>query len=321
MPTPTVNWHLFVSGEVVLCIYCYFVEVNLHILYMLFFTGDCPDEEDGTHIIADNLNMLLDPPPADEIDDFSVLWPLYHLLAYYVSTLYGWTDIKIWLQDNKDKSLLDLFTMSDVAFEIVQVVNGKEKWLLEHRISKMSTDEMEKWKRPKLLSPQERIFYTKPDSKFTARKGRKTTYLGHGYNKEGLDLYDKTMNAYKARANEKEWYEKYEAGWEDYVVQNGVCKLWKKTASVKASLVHAVSMEEEEEEEEEMAPRNLFALPGDEHFVGDCSWKKKPAGQSNETPVDDIESSSGESESEDDDDDSIMLPTSKSRAKKVARRG
>lgn len=255
--------------------------------------------------------------PPEEIDDgFKVLRPLYHLIANYVPVLYGWTDIKTWLNDNEGKSVLDLFTTSDIAYMIVLLLNSGERWEKEFEISKMSAEEQDKWDNPGLLSPEELVNYTKPSPKYTPRKGRKATYLGHGWKQEGVDKFNKIWEEYKKRVNDKVWYEGYELGWEGYVEDFSVWRHWKKKGmrSKKASLSHAVSMEKEEE----VLPRNLFAMPGDEDFEGDCAWKKKsPAAGGVTDGIDEFTNSSSDSGDEEDDDSVETPPPSKKRSRKI----
>ncbi len=92
---------------------------------------------------------------------------------------------------------------------------------------------------------------------------------------------------------------------------------WKKKGmrSKKASLSQAVGMEKEEE----VLPRkNLFAMPGDKDFEGDCAWKKSPAAGGVNDEIDEFTNSSSDSGDEEDDDSvEDTPPPSKKRSRKI----
>ena len=72
--------------------------------------------------------------------------------------LYGKRAVKKWLKNNKGKSLLDMITMSDVAYCAALVENNHEIWDEELEIEKMPTEEQDKFKKENQddMSPEEK---------------------------------------------------------------------------------------------------------------------------------------------------------------------
>jgi len=100
----------------------------------------------------------------------------------YVSKILGKKAVRAFLEKNKGKSVLDMLSMSDIAYCVVVVKNQHEVWDQEFEIKKVVPDKQRKYtaKVAKTLSIEDRLRYIKNQPLFTSRISKKMKYLDHG---------------------------------------------------------------------------------------------------------------------------------------------
>ena len=230
-------------------------------------------------------------PPTDLYDGIE---KDFHLLCLffdkYVGKLYGKRHINKWLANHKGNSLLDLITMSDVAYVGAQIENSGDVWVQEYEICQQA--KVKDFKELKKMPEDERPKYTPKTPKFTSRKGTKPKYLHHGWSQEGIAFYESVLATWKERAGDKDWWGMLEESWDNYLETTGSGHRWRERP---ATVARGTDGGEELAESRAVA-NNHFALPGDEDFQPDRAWKKPPPRGEVQDELMESESSSDEEE-------------------------
>lgn len=261
--------------------------------------------KDDSQLFNSHLDYLMNiPTDISNVEDNKELVPIFWFVNEFVADLYGKRFIRKWLKSNKGKTILDLVTMSDIAYCLTLVENNCEVWDEMHLISTLSPEEQKKWKNPKNLSPDERKNYIKKQPRFTSKKGRKFQYKKYGMNDEGVNRYNAKWAAWKALAKHNVSWEKLQEAWIEFSRKTGVGQQW-----VERSALAPLDIEEEAEE---APPSNRFSLPGDADFEQDRAGvidmdhgvsSNKRSKRANDSEY--SSSSGGDSDDDNDDDDSM----------------
>lgn len=221
-----------------------------------------------------SMKKLPDPNAFKSNKDF---YPILDLFAKYATKLYGMSNIQANIKNNKGTTLLDVITMSDVAYVVTLIENNVAKWEEAIEIEALHEDEQAKFKpknRRMLSDATAREKYTKKKSKFTNRKGRKSGYLGHGWSKDGIEFYNSNWKMWRKFSRNKEVWGKMEIAWESYVMVKGFGKQWNENSAVCAD---ACDMEDEALGDAGI-PHNHFSLPGDNDFEYDRADSEEDSG-------------------------------------------
>ena len=207
----------------------------------------------------------------------------------YVPKLYGKRAVKKWLKNNKGKSLLDMITMSDVAYCAALVENNHEVWDEELEIEKMPTEEQDKFKKENQddMSPEEMKKYTKKKKpKFTSGTNGKRTYLSHGWNKEGIEMFNDTWASMREMSNDQETWESLMILWDEREIDENSIENWRVRRCDD-------NITDDENEYEEESPQKLFFFPGHDNFQYDSSWKQGQGGTRKDRGKEDEENVGG----------------------------
>ena len=188
---------------------------------------------------------------------------IYRFISNFVVNLYGKRYVKEWTKKNKGSSLLDMITMSDVAYSLTLVDNNVERWEQAHMISELPKDEREKWKTPRKLPADERNNYIKIEPKYTSKKNNKGVYKRSGMSEEGIQCYNTHWEAWKRLARNKSSWELLQIGWDTYVDETGMSEHWVHSSG---DITRTVS---KEVEDELTIPDDAFCMPGDEGYEND----------------------------------------------------
>ncbi len=148
---------------------------------------------------------------------------LCNLIYYYATNVYGRNSIKNWMRLNKEKSLIDKITASDLAFALIVFENYHPKWVAEIEAQRRREDvdhdedalanknqddddlanknppkQTKKRKRPSAAAGMT-LLYTKDPRK-------RNHYLACGWKLNGLRRFDKLVRAFhKLKENAVVW--------------------------------------------------------------------------------------------------------------------
>ena len=188
---------------------------------------------------------------------------IYRFFFNFVVNLYGKRYVKEWTKKNKGCSLLDMITMSDVAYSLTLVDNNVERWDQAHMISELPKDERDKWRTPRKLPADERKNYIKIEPKYTSKKNNKGVYKKSGMSDEGIGFYNTHWEAWKRLARNKSSWELLQIGWDTYVEETGMSEHWVQSSG---DITRTVS---NDVEDELAIPDDAFCMPGDEGYEND----------------------------------------------------
>ena len=243
-------------------IYSFVSEILFSVL--LLYIADA--KEENTLQLDRDLSFLVDIPTrlSDEttVDELNAV---YRFVTMIVSKLLGVRSIKKWMRNNKGKSVLDMITMSDIAYTLTLIENNREKWNQIYDISRMTPEEQEKWKKAGKLPKEQRAHYVRKEPRFTSKKGNKASYKLPGMNDEGKKYYEKQWKAWKALATDKTSWDMLQEGWNEYNAAVGWAEQWIEQGD---SGLATVSVDEEEEEVRNVSV-GAFALPGEDGYEHD----------------------------------------------------
>lgn len=209
---------------------------------------------------------------ADQLDEKKYESLLY-FLEKYVIKLYGVHRIRAWLGKHKGKTFLDMVTMSDLSYVTSVLENKLHVWEQDYEIRDLSKADKDKFKLHvwKGLSSEEQEEYRKVQPKFSNSSGQKKRYLSHGWNKAGLDFYNKGVRMWKSFSSDREKWQGFEVLWGDYVQEHGFLGgEYRKTSRDKANSYDHVRGEGGKgggDEDFELV------LPDDEGFDDGRMWK------------------------------------------------
>ena len=136
---------------------------------------------------------------SDLVLDDSALFQLNEFVYYYASEIDGRLSIKEWLRANQDKSMLEKFTASDLAFTMLVYENYHPKWVHEITAAReggmnQGLDEegadtvvtsRRQTQRKAGRKRKKKTKYSGPPLKYTTTK-RKNAYLGTSWTPEAL---------------------------------------------------------------------------------------------------------------------------------------
>ncbi len=188
----------------------------------------------------------------------------------YVTKFYGSRHITSWVAKNKNKTIFDLITMSNLAYSVAVIENKHEIWdqIAEEAESQDSSVEEGMMA---LRELREGGTPPKKTPKFTKKAGKKREFNMSGWTQEGIVLYKKVWDRWKSLSQENKdgCWEKLKAEWivyvKDYKWTNCYCTNRKRKRN------------------DRVCPENMPALPlmdlfeimldGDDDFEPDCPWK------------------------------------------------
>ena len=125
-----------------------------------------------------DLHMMLTKPTPTHLFDAGKRMKICRFIDEYATRLYGTRTVSAWFTKNKGKTIFDLVMMSNIAYTVAVIENGRDKW----GESKNGSDGDEE-------SPK------KP--KFTQRGGIKGQYTTTGWSQEGIEFYNKVWEEWK----------------------------------------------------------------------------------------------------------------------------
>ena len=212
---------------------------------------------------------LLSPPSVETYQtDANAFDHIVHFIANYVVKLYGLYALQAKVRNNPGSTFIDHMTVSDLAYCLLLVVNGKARvdQLLEIKTFSDDVQAMYKMKREHMTQAQ-RDMYPIVQGSFTGRKGNKLIYRGHGMNPEGVALYETIKAKWAMLFRDKVWYDMLKEKWYEFVKESGIGKHWK---SIELDSVDGSALGGIPQEEQQAA---LLCLPGDADFEDDCPWR------------------------------------------------
>ena len=228
------------------------------------------DDKTGDDIDFDAMmEALLSPPSVESFQtDENAFDHIVHFIANYVVKLYGLYALQAKVRNNPGSTFIDHTTLSDWAYCLLLVVNGKARvdQLIEIKTFNDDVQAMYKMKRDK-MTQAERDMYPIVQGLFTGRKGNKLIYRGHGMNAEGLALYETIKAKWAMLFRNKVWYGMLKEKWYEYVKESGIGKHWK---SIQLDSVDGCALGGIPQEEQQAA---LLCLPGDADFEDDSPWR------------------------------------------------
>jgi hypothetical protein len=183
--------------------------------------------------------MLLNPPKDLEVTSMSpgcvadLTYTLYKIFAFIVECVvktYGWRQVGEWIEKNRGKTVLDMITVSDIAYSITIIENNGKVWDQQELIKRASAVEQEKFKNPRSVPLRDREKYVKKLPKYTSRKGRKSGYLSSGWTKEGKSRFNEIRKTWTDLYEDKFWLDLWQMHWEEYSEKTEVCSYWVKSA-------------------------------------------------------------------------------------------
>ena len=184
---------------------------------------------------------------------------VFYFIVECVVKTYSAKRVMRWIEKHRGRSAIEMITVSDIAYSIVVIENGKDVWDQQEYIKTLPESEKLKYKNPKSLSIEERGEYTKALPKYTQRKGKKSGYLSCGWSKEGRLRYKKILARWSALYKDKDWLCEWQAGWDEFVEETSVCSYWRREAGYdRRELDDPI----ESEEEEEVCDDNEFCSRG-----------------------------------------------------------
>ena len=192
----------------------------------------------------------------------AVVWHI----AFYVSKIYGKRAMQTWVNKNKGSSILQMITTSDMVYSFALVENNEDNWDQLFSISNLPKEEQMKYKASnrEQLPEDERASYKKLGTKFTARKGKKQSYLSHGWSTEGIKYYEARKAEWKKVYANKTQFDKLEQVFDDTLREGGFG-----TSGFGCYWKEKPGDDEEEEVEDEIQE---LCLPGDDIYESERPW-------------------------------------------------
>ncbi len=109
----------------------------------------------------------------------------------YLTRMYGSHHITLWAAMNKNKTIFDLNTISDMAYMVAVIKNGHDFWEQLHESQLLSPGEegQQRWEK------EQEEPLTKKTPKFTKKTGKKRQCNTSGWNHKGIFFYNKAWDA------------------------------------------------------------------------------------------------------------------------------
>ena len=210
--------------------------------------------------------MLVDPPndligEEESEEDRRILERnsnmMFDFIVDCVLKTYGWRYVGKWIEKSPGRSVLDIITVSDIAYAITVIENSKDVWEQQEEIKSMSPTQQAKFKNPKALPASQRKRYTRKVPKYTTRKGRVAGYMATGWTKDGKKRYMEIKNRWEELYKDALWNEQWYRCWEYYAEKFDVVSYW-----VKNKPVGDQGTTSNDKDEEEVCDDNLFCSRG-----------------------------------------------------------
>jgi len=219
---------------------------------------------EDARLVGDNMaytlefHKVLREPKYQDLYDAANGMKVCRFVDKYVSRVYGARAVSAWLTKNKGKTFLDMITMSDIAYTVAVIENGHERW--DESINGRSLQTLDE---------------PRKTPKFTKKEGVKREVNSTGWNKEGIEFYNKVWEGWKKLSGKNHmglWKKQVEDMWFEYLEEmgewdnQGKKKKCKKTNSEDEDLNPLMSNLPPGEAAE-------MVLEGDEGYQPDCPWK------------------------------------------------
>ena len=115
----------------------------------------------------------------DTVLSYEDMKPFLYFLDKYVSKMVGKRELDRFFKENKDKTLLDKITISDLAYTILLCENSKDSW-----------DETEKIKRTCTTREEKKNYVRKAEPPYHVKRGVRIPLYGDGWTPEGKMYYN-----------------------------------------------------------------------------------------------------------------------------------
>lgn len=157
--------------------------------------------------------------------DTMALNQLHKLIYYYAFQVYGKNEIKGWLKANKEKSVLDHVTASDLAFTVLVYENYHPKWIndieTERVMEQHQNDTGEKDEPDDATVGQKRKNRSDssagPQLKYTKPANVRHKYLESGWNDEGFRRFKELQQSFHTLMIDDQAWQACKETWDDYV--------------------------------------------------------------------------------------------------------
>ena len=215
---------------------------------------------------------------------------MFSFVATFVIRLYGKNYILDKVKNNPGTSIWDHISSSDIAYTILIVVNGSERWEQEYEKNKLPEEEQAKfWEARKKIQ-----------GKFTFREGNRAELFGHGFSNDGLRLYKTMWKHWQGIFRNKELYDIMMTAWQVWAEENEFAQQYKEKKRSVSTKKTVLEDSDNEGDDDEFA--DLYVLSGDSNFKSDHPWAASTTNHGSNYD-DELEDESG---SEDGDDEGDM---------------
>jgi hypothetical protein len=75
-----------------------------------------------------DFHRMLQDPKHTHLFDAAVCMKICQFVDKYVSRVYGTRTVSAWLSKNREKTIFDMITMSDIACTVAVIENFHERW-------------------------------------------------------------------------------------------------------------------------------------------------------------------------------------------------
>lgn len=180
--------------------------------------------------------------------NYEGMLPFLRFLDKYVSKMVGRRELNNYFKNNRDKTLLDKVTSSDIAYTILLCENGVDVW-----------DENQKIKATCSTDEEKKNYVREAVQKYHVKRGVKMTLYGDGWTKDGKDYHGEIEQSLIKLRNNSELWELLEGHWVDYTKENS--RHFYEISS--ASRVDKGGKDDEDDEEDDEEDGDEILLPGD----------------------------------------------------------
>ena len=167
--------------------------------------------------------MLSKPPSNDEFKEGDLFNVLFDFIGDYVVKLYGINKVRATMVANPGYGLIDVVTASDLAYVVAVIEDKKGVWEQTVHLKRMTQEER--------FRVKDLTDFAVEEPRFTSRKGVKKEYLGNGWSKEGIQMYNDVWKKWKEKFRDEVFWDLLGVAWELYESEKEVAKMWRKTVS------------------------------------------------------------------------------------------
>ena len=132
-----------------------------------------------------------------------------HFLDKYVSKLVGRRELDTFFKFNRNKSLLDKITPSDIAYAILLCENGVNVW-----------DESERIKATCATPEEKKKYVREANQMYHVKRGVRLALYGEGWTNEGKSYHGEIERGLMNLKNKPQLWEILETYWTDYAKEN-----------------------------------------------------------------------------------------------------